>query len=1197
MSGNTISTSETRIEAVKLQSSAYGVTIPLIYGVTKVSGNLIWYGGFKAIPHTTEEGGKGGGVKVQNTTYTYTASVMMALGRGQVTNIPRVWRGKKVYTGGITPSQLLTATETYTPPASGAMTYTTAHAADFKAVLYIKYVNVGDGNRTTWLGKGTDFSVTAGVITIVNEFYRSKLLTIGYQYTTGGVSQSALDELGLDFLPGDVAQPMWSGLATAPSNEQLGYSGLAVVAGQDYELGTGAQVENHQFEVVGPLAFQLTGSFSLPYWGGLSVSIPDVDPAAMTRDVLVDAQGGAAFNSSALDDWVDWSDFCVASGLLVSPAITEQVPASDVLDLAARLTATGPVWSDGKLKMVPYADTAVSGLGRTFTPNTTPVYDLDDECYLVSQPGEAPLRVRHKSQSDRYNHVRVQYLNRQNQYNPDVAEAIDQADIDARGRRTMPTLRAHWICEGDIARRVAQLLLQRSLYVCSEYEAVLPWHFALLEPMDLVTLTDARLEFNRLPARIKVIEEDEDGELRCEFEDYPAGQASATLYPNQSGRGFAHDYNVAPGNADAPIIFEAPVERTVNGLALYVAVKGSGANWGGAQVWVSLDGTNYKKMGVVYGSSRAGTLSAAMTSGATSMGVQGLGAQQLISGSAADAAALSTLCYIGGANPEYVSYQTATLTAPGAYTLASLVRGAYRSAAAAHSTGDVFVRVDAKVVKSDDLDISMIARQIWVKLCSFNIYGGGQQSLADVSATTYTITGVMARIPPGDVAGLTATAAKGAVRISWTGNKEKDYAGTELRLGTTWAGSTALRDTKTDFYDWPWPAAGSYTILARHRDRTGNLSTATASVSINVTATGIAITGSDLNVALGGGNLLPNSSFEADSNADGVPDAWGGSSFGTGVTLGRSLVTTRVHGQVGFKLDITALSSPSQSTHLIIQNLADKTTPLTVGASYMLCLAGQVSTLAYKMRIGIQFLDASDVQVTSTTPPASPFVDHTFAAVNSWEREVLPVVVPPGAVSARVRFGIVRPSTGDATLGSLIVDAAMLQMGEVATQYAPAGDEILPGSVGTTQLALASATDTAVAKAAFTAATLASGAPGDVTVTAVSLSYTNDTAATLSVQVEASFYDGYLTNPGAITTKQIYLQQTGAVEGSENPVIQQFNVPPATGNYPGFARAWQWTVAAGATLTCAVKVRVAGSSTSCAVNVDDIVLRVTAIKR
>ena len=52
---STISTSDTKIEALKFQSSAYGVVLPVVYGMTRIPGNLMWYGGFQAIPHTTTQ--------------------------------------------------------------------------------------------------------------------------------------------------------------------------------------------------------------------------------------------------------------------------------------------------------------------------------------------------------------------------------------------------------------------------------------------------------------------------------------------------------------------------------------------------------------------------------------------------------------------------------------------------------------------------------------------------------------------------------------------------------------------------------------------------------------------------------------------------------------------------------------------------------------------------------------------------------------------------------------------------------------------------------------------------------------------------------------------------------------------------------------------------------------------------------------
>lgn len=745
LGGSTLSQSETRIEALQFQSSAYGVVIPLVYGLTRISGNLLWYGGFKAIPHTTSQGGKGGGVKVQNTTFTYAASVAMGLCHGSIAGLPRIWRGKKLYSGDVTPGQVTNATETYVVPGSGAMSYTTAHAAAWLGLLdvYIPAYTwptpqdlVSGGGSGTYdkrtLAAGTEYTLAAGVLTILSDALRGETVTIEYQYTSSAITHTALQQLGLSFQPGHIAQAAWTGFANAgaPTAQQLGYSGLSFVGGLDYDLGTGAQVENHLLEVVAPMAYHL-GS-----------SVPDVDPALMLRDLLTNARAGAAFPASGLDGWADWSDACVANNLLVSPALTAQVRAAEVVAMAARLTNCGPVWSDGKLKMIPFADAAASANGRTYTPNTTPVYDLDDECWLE------PPTVEIKSPADRYNHVRVEYLDRANQYNVAIAEAKDQADIDANGLRSMDVVQAHWICDTAVARQVAQILLQRSLYVTATYTAPFPWHFALIEPMDLNTLTDTGLGLALLPARVVAIEEAEDGELTITHEDYPAGVCSAAVYQSQVPAGYAHDYNVAPGAVLAPVIFELPAHLAASGLEIGVAVAGAGANWGGCQVWVSTDGTNYKQIGTLYGPSRYGKLTGAISGG--NLPVL-LNAGQLTSGSAADAAALNTLCYIGGAAPEFCAFQTATLTGALAYTLSGLVRGAYGSSAAgAHATNDPFVRVDEGIARSGALDLGRVGGTVYVKCPSFNIYGAAQESLAAATAYTYTIVGWRFGIPPTD---------------------------------------------------------------------------------------------------------------------------------------------------------------------------------------------------------------------------------------------------------------------------------------------------------------------------------------------------------------------------------------------------------------------------------------------------------------
>jgi hypothetical protein len=764
MSGNTtISTSESRIEALALQSSAYGVTIPVIYGVNRISGNLIWYGDFKAIPHTTSQssGGKGGGgVNQVSTTYTYSASVIMGLCEGEAIGVSQIWKAKKLYSGGVTSTQVLNATESYAIPGIGG-TYTATHAAAFAAKGTVSIHHSTGGGKNGWspydeyLTEDTDFTVVRGVY-VFNTNYAGQTVVIAYQYTSGGASQTSLQQLALSLATGAVGQSTWTYLNTfTPTGgtagaQALGYSGIAYVYAQDYNLGSNGTVDNHSFEVQGTQAYSI-GS-----------SIPDANPALITFDLLTSTRYGAGYSKGGVYDLADWSSYCLASGLVLSPALEKQIKASDFISQICAVTNTAPVWSGGKLKFIPYGDTALTGNGVTFTPNVTPVYDLTDNDFIPST-GSDPVRVTRKPQSDAYNHIRVEFLNRANYYNVEIAEAKDSAAIDAFGLRSASVLQCHWICTAPIAQAVAQLLLQRSVYIRNTYAFNLPWTRAMLEPMDLVTLTDSGLGYNKLTVRITEVTETDTGDLAIAAEDFPAGVAHAATYPTQVSAGFQHNYTVAPGSVSAPMMWEAPIQLASTGLEIYAAVTGAGAYWGGCRVWVSLDGVTYKESSVLYGPSRYGTITNAVVG--DNLPVQ-IGAGQLISGSAADAANLATLCYIGGANPEYFAYTSAALTGVGAYTLTGLNRNAYGSnpSNSAHVAGAPFVRIDKAIAKSGALDPAMVGKTVYLKFTSFNIYNAAEESLASVTAYPYNVAGTK----PSALTGLTALGGMFEVVLDWT---------------------------------------------------------------------------------------------------------------------------------------------------------------------------------------------------------------------------------------------------------------------------------------------------------------------------------------------------------------------------------------------------------------------------------------------
>lgn len=729
----TIATSDTRIESLQLQSSAYGVAIPIVGGVTRIAGNLIDYDDFKAIANTKSQGGKGGSVKTTQTTYTYVASLIMGLCHGQVTDVPRVWKGKTLYGNGAA-GTLLAATETYAVPGGGG-SYTVVQAAAYGSPQSVHCLIPDEFGSTNWpvrLAEGEDFVQSAGVYSFpAGSRAAGRTATIRYTYASVAPGTPALGQIGATLLPGHATQAAPSWVATLHPAKALSYAGLACISAQGYSLGPGAQVENHNFEVVGPGAY------------GIGPAVPDIDPAAFVVRVLQDARYGARMPAQYIGDHALWSTYCLANNLLVSPAITAQMSAAELLKTAAAITNTGPVWSGGRLRFVPYGDASATAHGATYTPDTTPVYALSDDVFIVDG-GAPPVRVTRKPSSKAHNHVRVQFRNRANSYALEVAEAKDQADIDINGLRSADIFNAEWVCDAGIARNVAQLQLQRSLYVRAEYAFTLPLNFDFLEPMDLVTVHDPAQGLVQHAVRITEVGES-GGDLAFTAEHFALGVASAALYGTQVGAGFSHDYNAAPGSVQPPVIFEAPAALTTTGLEVYVAAVGTGAHWGGCNVWVSLDGSNYRLASTINGGSRYGELDGAAGSSG-GMAVEIL-AGELASGSAADATALTLLCWAGGASPEYFAYEIANLTSALHYSLSGTVaRGAYGSPAAAHSNGDPFVRVDDSVGKSGPLELSYVGKTLHIKLTSFNEYGGAEESLAAVTDYTYTITGRMAAL-------------------------------------------------------------------------------------------------------------------------------------------------------------------------------------------------------------------------------------------------------------------------------------------------------------------------------------------------------------------------------------------------------------------------------------------------------------------
>ena len=238
------------------------------------------------------------------------------------------------------------------------------------------------------------------------------------------------------------------------------------------------------------------------------------------------------------------------------------------------------------------------------------------------------------------------------------------------------------------------------------------------------------------------MEEDDEGTLSITAEDFFGGYSTATLYPSQSNSGYVPNWSSPPGDINAPIIFEPPAALLTGSLEIWVALSG-GANWGGAQVWISSDGSSYALAGTVNSSAVQGVLTADLPphpspDATNTLSVDLTESQgQLASVSTTDAANLVTLCYVGG---ELLAYQTATLTAANKYALTTLYRGAYGSTITDHPPGTLFARLDGSIGRFSYPN-TLIGQTIYLKFASMNIVGGGLQSLNSLPVYTYAVRG------------------------------------------------------------------------------------------------------------------------------------------------------------------------------------------------------------------------------------------------------------------------------------------------------------------------------------------------------------------------------------------------------------------------------------------------------------------------
>ena len=401
----------------------------------------------------------------------------------------------------------------------------------------------------------------------------------------------------------------------------------------------------------------------------------------------------------------------------------------------------GPA-DQGKPVVITYTTQA----SRSYTPNLTPVYDLTDTDFVDEKGNKDPVQVERVDIFSLPTIQRVEVLSRGNEYSAIPVEARDQSQIEVYGPRVGATIQGHEICDEFVmGPLIAQTILQRELYVRTKLTFKLSWEYCLLDPMDIVSITDANLGLSNYPVRVIEIEEDDKGLLSFTCEELVAGISNPGLNPNATSTGFQPNWGVPAVPVNTPLIYQPPTALTGGVAQIWLGasgVDGGGQNqWGGAGVYVSVDNVTYSQIAVLTAPLRQGFLTASLPAAGGWDAVDTLAVNLTESAgtlSGTSQAATQEGATLSLVDQELLGYEIATLTTVSNYNLTGLARGLAGSSPTAHSTGAPFARLDGAVVRYD-LPASLRGKTLWFKFQSFNIMGGGGEDLSTCVAYSFNI--------------------------------------------------------------------------------------------------------------------------------------------------------------------------------------------------------------------------------------------------------------------------------------------------------------------------------------------------------------------------------------------------------------------------------------------------------------------------
>jgi hypothetical protein len=384
------------VGSLQFQTSQQGGAIPLVYGTTRLTGNLLEYDDFKATP-ASKTGGKGkggGGGKGGGQQYTYSASFIMGMCQGPVASMGTVWWDKNITT--LSALANLSTINLGDDSQDADPFWVTNHPA--KALSYSGTANFTCDNYQ--LG----YTATLPNFSVEIEGLESRSGANGYDANPAAVVADFLTNAryGAGFPTANLDSAMTSldatsyqsycsaaGIFVSPmlDTQQTAQQCLAEIA----NLTNSAIVWSGDLLKVIPYGDQpLTASYQLLILGG---TVGEAGADTISIDFSHPDLTGSPIRVNYSTTGLEKTYGAVGSGMaqailgtadLTTFGVWAAATPSGLMIAMLNATAQGTSFAASSSGGITIALGGTAG-PFTYTPNTTPIYSLDDNDYIVQE--------------------------------------------------------------------------------------------------------------------------------------------------------------------------------------------------------------------------------------------------------------------------------------------------------------------------------------------------------------------------------------------------------------------------------------------------------------------------------------------------------------------------------------------------------------------------------------------------------------------------------------------------------------------------------------------------------------------------------------------------------------------------------------------------------------------------------------------